>query len=115
MEENSKKDFLVAISNKITELEKKGVKFLLKFTDLGEKIELVITTGKKTITFTLSFDGETFFLENQEYRKPGGRPTFYQDNMIIYLLLLVNGSPIPGILTMPDYKAFKHLEAFSAT
>jgi len=113
MEENSKKDFLVAISNKITELEKKSVKFLLKFTDLGEKMELIIA-GKKTVTFTLSFDGKAFFLENKEYRKPGGRPTFFQDDMIIYLLLLVNGSPITSILTMPDYKDFEHLESFSA-
>lgn len=114
MEENSKKDFLVAISNKITELEKKGVKFLLKFTDLGERIELTIT-GKKTIIFNLSFDGKAFFLENKEYRKPGGRPTFFQDDMIIYLLLLVNGGPIPGILTMSDNELFKHLKTFQAT
>lgn len=113
MEENSKKNLLVAISNKITELEKQGIKFLLKFKDLGETVELAIT-GKKEFVFILSFDGQAFFLENPEYRKQG-RPTFFQDDMIIYLLILANGGPVVGKLIMPGANIFAHLENIPQT
>lgn len=114
MEENSKKNLLVAISNKISDLEKQGIKFLLKFSDLGKTIELVVT-GKKTITFTLSFDGQAFFLENPEHRTKHGRPTFFQDDMIIYLLILANEGPVIGKLVMPGVNIFAHLENIPQT
>jgi len=116
MEENSKKNLLVVISNKIADLEREGIKFLLKFTDLGEKFELAITaTGKKTMLFILSVDDQALFLENPEFRTENGRPTFFPDDMIVYLLILANGGQIIGKLNMPGENMFEHLEKVPQT
>lgn len=110
-----KSNFFVAMSERIGLLKKDGEKFsLTKFKALfATNFQIgIVVAGKKEKIFTLSFQKDLFYLENVEDQKVEGRPVFYEEDMINYLLILANGSQIPGKLLMPDYEGsrMKHLE-----
>gem|GEM_PF-5286349 len=82
----------------------------------GNNLQIgVVAHGKEKI-FSLSFTHELFFLDNVEAKKVDGRPVFYKDDMVSYVLILANGGQIPGKLLMPGYdKRMRHLEAVVPT
>ncbi|MFZ4631716.1 MAG: hypothetical protein ACOYL8_00740 [Patescibacteria group bacterium] len=105
-----KSNFFIAVSEKICQLKKDDLDFsLTKFYYKDDQIELGIS-GVKEINFILSFEEESVFLDNEEYKKAGGRPTYAAKEMIIYLLVLVNDGEVPGKLALPvlDKELFGH-------
>ena len=114
-----KSNFFVAMSERIGRLRKDGEKFsLTKFNALlADQFQISVMAGDKEKIFTLSFTDDLFFLDNIEEQKVEGRPVFYKDDMISYLLILANGGQIPGKLLMPGYevKRMKHLESVNPT
>jgi hypothetical protein len=117
MEENVKSNFFIALSEKICKLQKEeGLKFSL--TELAAKPEKKIQVGiigQKEKTFKLSIEGKNFLLDNPEERKEGGRPVFEMEDMIIYLLIIANGGPVPGKLYLSGEKIFSHFESVVPT
>lgn len=109
-----KSNFFVAMSERIGRLQKDGEKFsLIKFKALlDNNFQIGVIANENEKIFTLSFTDDLFYLENVEDQKVEGRPVFYEDDMISYLLILANGGQIPGKLMMPDYEGsrMKHLE-----
>lgn len=120
MEEKIKSDFFIALSQRVCDLKQQGIHFiLLSFCPKsGNSLEvgLVKNQGDDEKKFKLTFDEKgIFFLENEEYRKKGGRPALQITDMVDYILVLVNGSQIYGTLMVPGHRRFKHLETISPT
>lgn len=102
MEDKISSDFFIAMSKRIGLLKKDGLVFDLRHFSLSENNQIKITIlGKEERTFTLSIEKNTFFLDNPEERKAGGRPTFMLDDMVTYLLILANQGQVIGKLPMP--------------
>ena len=95
-------NFLIVANDRVCELKKAGINIeLTSFLDHGKKVEIGFTAENEK-KFTISTDGKMFFLENDECRKPGGRPTYIlEKDMIDYILVIVNGGQVPGKLTFP--------------
>ncbi len=97
-----KNRFLIEALKKECKLKKLGLNLpILKFTDNGKDIEIVIIGDGKEKKFTISFLGENAYLENKEYQAIGGRPTFYLGDMVTYLFVLANGGQVFGKLMYP--------------
>jgi hypothetical protein len=123
MEEKTKSDFFIAMSQRICDLRQRSIIFsLISFSsEVGKSFKISVAKGEKDNlekekTFNLTFDDKkVFFLNDEEYLKKGGRPTLTMIDMIDYLLVLVNGKQVYGTLMVPGFKQYKHLEAISPT
>jgi len=118
MEGCIKNCFLIAAAKKECQLKKLGLNLpILKFTDNNESVELVIVSKGNEKKFNVSFSGESAYLENPEYKAPGGRPTYCVDDMVVYLFILANGGPVFGKLIYPgtEEKKFLRVPAVAPT
>lgn len=115
MEEKIKSDFFIALSQRICDLKQQNFCFSLTsfFPKQGNVLEIGIVK-KEEKRFQLTFDKEgVFSLENKEYCREDLKPTFRVEEMIDYLLVLVNGAQIHGTLMTPEFTNFEHLENIS--
>ena len=104
--------FLIAAAKKECELKKLGLNLsILKFTDKGESVELIITRKGKEQKFVISFRGDYVYLENLEYQVGMGRPVFHFNDMATYLFVLANGGQVLGKLMYPGVEEKKFLKS----
>ena len=69
--------FLIAAAKQECKLKKLGLHLpILKFTDNGESVELILTNKGEEKKFSVSFHGEHVYLENPELRVKGGSTNF---------------------------------------
>ena len=101
-----KERFLTAVSKKIAALKKKGIDITF---ESFENDELVII-GKSAKKFKMYLEGEVAYLENVEYRGPGGRPVYSFEDMITCLFILANGGPVLGKLMYPGTEERKFIQ-----
>jgi hypothetical protein len=96
-------NFLIVSNNRVFDLKKLGINLsLTSFHDYNDnKIKIGFSIAEEK-TFIVSKKNESFFLEDDKYRKSGGRPTFgVMEDMIDYLLVLTNGGQVAGKLMLP--------------
>lgn len=106
-------EFFSLLKNRVKELEKKGLKFILKNPVLKGKGILVSIKGKILVDFVVCQQHHDYFFLIDE----GKRMYFLDQGLIDYLLIKANGGPEIGKLMPENWQKehFAHLEEFATT
>jgi hypothetical protein len=106
-------EFFSLLKNRVKELEKKGLKFVLNDPVLKGKGILVSIKGKVLVDFVVCQQHHDYFFLIDE----GKRMYFLDQGLIDYLLIKANGGPEIGKLMPENWQKehFAHLEEFATT
>lgn len=106
-------EFFSLLKNRVKELEKKGLKFILKNPVPKGKGILVAIKGKILVDFVVCQQHHDYFFLVDE----GKRMYFLDQGLIDYLLIKANGGPEIGKLMPENWQKehFAHLEEVATT